>query len=295
MSAVLAASALVTGVDAVAGAEFLGAFRAAGGDQEVGGGPAGSDHAAEQGLADLAGAEDCDFLGHGAVPSGGASSGVILAPVGGGAVSGGGCRSLVRCPSGGVRRPDVRPRGRQAVRRRRVAAPRARTRRAQPATITASRTKSAVMSVWLEDLVHAVDGVGHGQDVGDGLQDGVHGVARGEEAAEEELGEDHRRHELDRLELGGREGRDEEAEGRAEQGVEEGDEQQQPGGAGDVEAQDPEGEAGGEGGLDDGERRRRRGRSRRSGRPCPGAWRGGVPGCPRCVRAGWRWRSPGTS
>ena len=80
-----------------------------------------------------------------------------------------------------------------------------------------------------EDLVHAVDGVRHGQDVGDRLQDGVHVVAGGEEAAEEELGEDHRRHELDRLELGGGEGRDEEAEGGAEQGVEEGDQEEQPG------------------------------------------------------------------
>lgn len=42
--------------DAVAGAEFLGAVRAAGGDEEVGGGPAASEHSAEQGFTDLAGA-----------------------------------------------------------------------------------------------------------------------------------------------------------------------------------------------------------------------------------------------
>src|SRR4051812_23502614 len=102
-----------------------------------------------------------------------------------------------------------------------------------------------------EDLVHAVDGVGHGEDVGDGLQDGVHVVAGGEEPAEKELGEDHGRHELDGLELGGREGRDEQAEGGAEEGVEQGDQQQEPGAAGDVEAEEPDGEAGREGGLDD--------------------------------------------
>ena len=112
--------------------------------------------------------------------------------------------------------------------------------------MTTSRTKSPVTVGVLEDFVHAVDGVGHGQDVGDGLQDGLHGVARGEEAAEQELREDHRGHELDRLELGGGEGRDEEAECGAEEGVEQGDQEQQPGRAGDVEVQEPDGEAGGE-------------------------------------------------
>ena len=102
-----------------------------------------------------------------------------------------------------------------------------------------------------EDLVHAVHRVGHGEDVGDGLQDGVHVGAGGEEAAEEELGEDHRRHELDGLELGGREGRDEEAEGGAEEGVEQGDQEEQPGGARDVQAQDPDRQACGQGRLDD--------------------------------------------
>ncbi|MBW8701721.1 hypothetical protein MBT84_19130 [Streptomyces sp. MBT84] len=52
--------------DAVATAEFLGSLLAAGRDQEVGGRPAAPDHAAEQRFADLSGAEDCDFLGHGA-------------------------------------------------------------------------------------------------------------------------------------------------------------------------------------------------------------------------------------
>ena len=101
------------GLDAVAGAELLGAFGAAGRDQEVGGGPAGADHSAEQGLADLAGAEDCDCLGHARF----ASPGVrcvrrpILAPgAGGGRVvrwavrgwpgSGGGAR-VTRCGGGG--------------------------------------------------------------------------------------------------------------------------------------------------------------------------------------------------
>jgi hypothetical protein len=66
-------------------------------------------------------------------------------------------------------------------------------------------------------------------------------VERGvKQAAEEELGEDQRRHELDRLELGGREGRDEQAQGGAEQGVQEGHQEKEPGGARDVEAQDPE-------------------------------------------------------
>ena len=39
----------------------------AGGDQQVGGAPAGADHAAEEGLADLARTENCDCLGHGSV------------------------------------------------------------------------------------------------------------------------------------------------------------------------------------------------------------------------------------
>src|SRR5690606_33668574 len=44
------------GGDAVAGVELFGSFRAAGRDQEVGGGPACADHSAEQGFADLSGA-----------------------------------------------------------------------------------------------------------------------------------------------------------------------------------------------------------------------------------------------
>lgn len=105
----------------------------------------------------------------------------------------------------------------------------------------------------VEDLVHAVDGVRHGQGVGDRFEGGGHPVARGEESAEQQLGEDHGRHELDGLELGGGEGGDEEAEGGAEEGVEKGDQEEEPGGADDVEAEEPDGEAGGEGGLDDGE------------------------------------------
>lgn len=58
--------------------------------------------------------------------------------------------------------------------------------------------------------------------------------------------------ELDGLELGRGEGGDEQAEGRAEERVEQGHEQQQPRGADHVEAEDPEGDAGGEQGLDDG-------------------------------------------
>lgn len=102
-----------------------------------------------------------------------------------------------------------------------------------------------------EDLVHAVDGVGHREDVGECLQGRLHGVARGEQAAEQELGHQDGGHELDGLEFGGGEGRDEQAEGGAEERVQDGDEQQQPGGAGDVEAEDPDGEGRGEGRLDD--------------------------------------------
>src|SRR5690606_503729 len=80
------------GGDAVAGVELFGSFRAAGRDQEVGGGPACADHSAEQGFADLSGAEDCDFLGHvWKCPPGCASSWFILPPGGGrtGRLSGG--------------------------------------------------------------------------------------------------------------------------------------------------------------------------------------------------------------
>lgn len=80
----------------------------------------------------------------------------------------------------------------------------------------------------VEDLVHAVDGVRHRQDVRDRFEDGGHPVPGDEESAEQELGEDHGRHELDGLELGCREGGDEQAERRAEQGVEQGDQEQQP-------------------------------------------------------------------
>src|SRR5690606_8525191 len=51
--------------------------------------------------------------------------------------------------------------------------------------------------------------------------------------------------------FGGGEGRDEEAECGAEEGVEQGHQEEQPGAAGDVEAEEPDGEAGGEDGLDD--------------------------------------------
>lgn len=55
------------GLYAVAGAELVGPVGPAGGDQQVGGAPAGADHAAEERLADLARTENCDCLGHGSV------------------------------------------------------------------------------------------------------------------------------------------------------------------------------------------------------------------------------------
>ncbi len=83
------------GFDAVPLGEFPGAFWAARGDQEVGGGPAGADHAAEEGLADLAGAEDRDCLGHCS-----AHLAVGFVP---GAILPLGAPAGRRCPRGGTR------------------------------------------------------------------------------------------------------------------------------------------------------------------------------------------------
>ena len=63
VSALLGGLGVADRLDAVTGAELPGALGASGGDQEVGGGPAGPDHSAEEGFADLAGAEDCTVWG----------------------------------------------------------------------------------------------------------------------------------------------------------------------------------------------------------------------------------------
>ena len=62
------------------------------------------------------------------------------------------------------------------------------------------------------------------------MQDVGHLVARHQQAAEQELRQHERRHELHGLELGGRERADEQTERHAEQRVQDGDDHQQPGG-----------------------------------------------------------------
>ena len=79
-------------------------------------------------------------------------------------------------------------------------------------------------------------------------------VARHEQPAEQELRQDERRQELHRLELGRGERGEEQSQRRSEHGVDDGDEQQQPGVAGDVQPEHVHGEGRGDDGLDRGER-----------------------------------------
>ncbi len=133
-------------LDAVALAELGGAFLAAGGDQEVGGGPAAADHSAEEGFADFSGAEDGDLLGHGAGSPSGVGGRVPWSSLHRGAREGG-------CGAG--RRGGARPAVRYLVRLRSVAAPRVKTRRAQRVTTVVSRRKAAVMWGWVRVSVMA--------------------------------------------------------------------------------------------------------------------------------------------
>lgn len=158
------------GLDPVPRVEFLGPVAPAGGHQEVGRSPARPDHPAEQGLADLAGAEDCDCLGH---------AFTLRAVLGCGLSSGSG-RPPVILASGFSRRTAAE-------------GDRAEAEDQQGASRDHGDVADEVAGDLgvVEDLVHAVDGVRHGQDVRDRLQDRVHRLARGEQAAEQELGEDH--------------------------------------------------------------------------------------------------------
>src|SRR5581483_9367394 len=81
-----------------------------------------------------------------------------------------------------------------------------------------------------------------------------HPLARNEQAAEQELREDERGQELDRLELGARERGDEQSERHAEQRVAHGERDHDRDGALHVEAEQPERDRRGDGGL---ERRQR--------------------------------------
>ena len=91
-----------------------------------------------------------------------------------------------------------------------------------------------------------VDGVGHRQQVADRFQRWGHLVAGPDQAAQQQLGDDHRRHQLGCLEFAAGEGAGEQAEGHPEQGVGDGDGDDQPRRARGVEAEQPVGDAAGD-------------------------------------------------
>ena len=104
------------------------------------------------------------------------------------------------------------------MRRRRVAAPRASATRVTPTTIAASRDECRVVAG--DGAREAVVGPRQRQQHRDPLEHGRHLVPRHEQAAEEDLGQHERRHELDGLELALRERAREQPERDTQEGVE---------------------------------------------------------------------------
>ena len=121
-------------------------------------------------------------------------------------------------------------------------------------------------------------------------------VSRGDEQpAQQDLREDDQRQELDGLELGPREGADEQAERRAEDGVGHRDQAEQPDRALDVEAEQPDAHRDREQRLERRRRGRTRGRTRAGSRACPSASRAAARACRWSARAAWSRWSRGTS
>ena len=113
-------------------------------------------------------------------------------------------------------------------------------------------------------------------------------VAGHEQSTEEELRDDHDRHELHRLELGAGERAAEQAERDAEHRVGDRDHDDQPGAAGRVQVEQPVRHAGGDRRLDGGGDAEGDAVRRRAGRACPSGWSAVVPACRWCARGASR-------
>ena len=214
------------GLDAVAGAQFLGALRAAGGDEEVGGRPAGPDHSGEQGLADLAGAEDCDLLrrrGRGGRGGHRGSPLAVRSPCTASSFQDGGARA--RGPPGGTARGRAACGG--AARSRRAAAQGGRAEAEDEQGAAGHDRRGRVRSRRSRRCGGGPGSCRRRRTTWAGRRRGRRGRAACRRAGtnrpqSRSCGKHHGGHELDGLELAGREGADEQAEGGAEEGVERG-------------------------------------------------------------------------
>jgi hypothetical protein len=124
----------------------------------------------------------------------------------------------------------------------------------QPSTMARSASTAFGTPVVIVTRGHGVHGVRQRQHVGDPPQHRLHLLARQQQPAQQQLGQDDRWHELDGLELAGGKGADEQPQRGAQHRVGDREHEDEPGRTGDVQPEHGERHPGRDGDLEHRER-----------------------------------------